>query len=372
MHKPLEEIDVINTPEEFYGLREQWHDLWVRAQGMHHESFIVCWLVWNCVAKPAGRSLRIVTVRRDRRLIALWPLVRYRHRLWTVLQPLGPDSTDYTTVLADRDHASGQLTKSIWLAVQKQCGADLIVLPYLDCGSHLYRLAVEHEGLVRDKVDSNAVARLSREANWESFAASLGTMSGWKPGALRRRIEKKGKVEARMLGPEDKDENARMIDWMLASKRQWAERVNKKGTWLYSHAYRDFLVALANQPGEGDEDACARILVLRMDDAPIAVSLVGMGKGSIVGVMNSFDPRHAKLMPGAISVEAWVKWALERKQDFDLGVGDERFKPYWSKGNVAAVSSIEIAHSAWGRVVHAMREVRASRRPSVPLRQENI
>lgn len=371
MYEPLEEIGVINTSEGFHALQEQWHELWVRAQGKHHESFIVCWLAWDRIAKPAGKSLRLITVRRDRRLIAVWPLVRSRHRLWTVLQPLGPDSADYTTVLVDPDHASAQLTKSIWLAAQKQCAADLIVLPYLDCASHLYRLAVEHDGLIRNTADSYAIARLSREANWESFAASLGTMSGWKPGALRRRIEKKGKVEATMLGPQDTEENARMIDWMLASKRGWAERANKKGTWLYSRAYRDFLVALANQPGEGDEDACARILVLKMNDAPIAVSLVGMGKGSMLGVMNSFDPRHAKLMPGAISVEAWVKWALERKRDFDLGVGDERFKPYWSKGNVATVSSLEIAHSAWGRVVHAMREVRASRRPSVPVRHEN-
>lgn len=372
MPGPFEEIDVIKTPDDFHAMREQWHELWVRAKGKHHESFLVCWLAWNRVAKPAGRSLRIVTVRRDRRLIAVWPLVRSRHRLWTVLQPLGSDSADYTTILVDPDHASIQLTESIWIAAQERCASDLILLPYLDCESHLYRLAAGHDGLVRDKDDSYAVAQLSREANWDNFAASLGTLSGWKPGALRRRLERKGKIEARMLGPQDADENARMIDWMLASKRDWAERANKKGAWLYSTTYRDFLVALANQPGEGDEDACARILVLRMDDAPIAVSMVGLGKGSILGVMNSFDQRHARLAPGAISVEVWVRWALEHKRDFDLGVGAESFKPYWSKGNVSAVSSLEIAQSAWGRIIHTMREARARRRPSMPVRQENI
>src|SRR3954463_15499618 len=99
MHKRLHVIDVINTHEGFHALREQWHELWVRAKGEHHESFMVCWLAWSRVAKPAGRSLRIVTVRRNRRLIAVWPLVRSRHRIWTVLQPLSSESADYTTVL---------------------------------------------------------------------------------------------------------------------------------------------------------------------------------------------------------------------------------------------------------------------------------
>jgi CelD/BcsL family acetyltransferase involved in cellulose biosynthesis len=355
MNAPVEDIDIIKISEEFQALRSEWRELWVRAKGLHHESFDVCWIVWDCVAKRTGKSLRIVTARRNGKLIAVWPLVRSRNRLWTMLRPLGPDSADYTTILVDPEHSSDKLIESIWFAARKQCASDIILLPFLDCESHLYRLAMEHDGLVTHKEDPCAVARLSREVNWESFAASLGTLSGRKAGALRRRLERQGKVDVRVLGPEDGDNNVCMIDWMLASKRDWAERVDKKGQWLYSSIYRDYLIALANHKSEGEE-ACARILVLSMNDAPIAVCMVGMGKQSLLGIMNSFDRQHAKLAPGAIAMEAWVRWAIEHGNDFDLGVGSETFKPYWSKGNLSRVSSIEIAHSAWGRVAYAMRD----------------
>ena len=269
---------------------------------------------------------------------------------------IGSGLADYTTILVDPEHSSDKLIESIWFATRKQCASDLILLPFLDCESHLYRLAMEHDGLVTHKEDLCAAARLSREVNWESFAASLGTLSGRKAGALRRRLERQGKVDVRVLGPEDGDNNVCMIDWMLASKRDWAERVDKKGQWLYSSIYRDYLIALANQKNKGDEEACARILVLSMNDAPIAVCMVGMGKQSLLGIMNSFDRQHAKLAPGAIAMEAWVRWAIEHGSDFDLGVGSETFKPYRRKGNISRVSSIEIAHSAWGRVAYAMRD----------------
>src|SRR5882762_1785836 len=72
--------------------------------------------------------------------------------------------------------------------------------------------------------------------------------------------------------------------------------------------------------------------------------------------MAGFDRQHAKLAPGAIATEAWVRWALEHKRDFDLGVGSESFKRYWSKGNISVASSIQIAQSAWGRVAFAIRD----------------
>lgn len=350
------DIEVIKTPEGFQALRDEWHALWSRAKGRYHESYVACWSSWNYVAKPKGRSLRIIAVRRDGRLIAVWPLVRSRDLLWTVLRPLSSGSSDYTTVLVDPVHASGKLVESIWHVASEQCASDIILLDYVDHGSHLYRLGMAHKGLMTAKESPYAVARLAREADWESFAASLGTLSGKKPGVLRRRLERQGKVGLRILGPEDADENARMIDWMLAHKRDWSERVQKKGKWLYSKAFRDYLVALANHPCERDAEAAGRVMVLTLNDVPIAVNVIGLGTESVSGVMAGFDPQYAKHAPGAITTEAWVRWALEHRRDFDLGVGYESFKPYWSKGNTALVSRIQIAQSAWGRVAFSIKE----------------
>ncbi|WP_250536212.1 GNAT family N-acetyltransferase [Caballeronia sp. AZ10_KS36] len=356
MIAPAPHIEIIKSPEVFKALEPEWQTLWRRANGRHHESFPVAWLSWECVAKPLGRALRLIAVRSEGRLIAVWPLVRSRNRLWTILRPLSPESADYTTLLADPDHASPALTEAVWRAAQAQCPSDIILLPYLDKDGDLYRLARAHEGMMVANEHPYAIARLSREKDWESFAAPLGTLSGKKPGALLRRLERQGKVEIRILGPGDADENARMVDWMLACKRNWAERVDKKGAWLYSPLFRNYLVSILNYPAGPDAEPSARMMVLMLDGAPIAANMIGMGTDSILGAMGGFDRQHSKLAPGAITTEAWVRWALEHRLDFDLGVGSEAFKPYWSKGNLSVAVSIQIAQSPWGRVAFAMQD----------------
>jgi CelD/BcsL family acetyltransferase involved in cellulose biosynthesis len=355
MNTRMNEIDVVRTSEGFQALRTDWMALWDRAGGSHNESFTACWLAWDCMLRQTGRSLFIVTVRRAGRLVAVWPLVRMRNRLWTVLRPLSPESADYTTVLCDPDHVSFELMQSMWQAVCLRSSPDIITLPYVTSDSHLYKLASDHPGLIAATEAPYAVARLSLEADWARFAGSLGTLSGKKPGALRRRLERQGTVKVRILGPDDIDENARMIDWMLACKRDWAERVGKKGQWLYSTSYRDFLVALASHRDGHDEDTCARVMVVELDDVPVAANMVGLGKASLTGTIAGFEPRYAKFGPGSIATEEWVRWALENRRDFDLGIGSESFKTYWSKGNTGVACSFQIAHSAWGRVAFAMR-----------------
>lgn len=344
-------LEIIKTPEEFDALHDQWNALWTLADGRHHESFSACRLSWEHVAKPLGRTLRIIAVRDEARLIAVWPLVRSRNRLWNVLRPLSPESADYTTVLCDPDHASPALMDSIWQAARVQCAADIILLPYLDCKSELYRLVSEQARVMVAKEHPYAVARLSLEKDWNSFIAGLGKLANKKPGALYQRLEREGKVELRTLGPEDREENARMVEWMLARKRDWAERVDKKGDWLYAQSYGEYLVALLNHR---DEDACARLNVLTLNGEILAVNMIGLGKRSIMGMMGGFDRRFSKFAPGAVTTEAWAHWALERGFDFDLGIGAETFKAYWSKNNIEHVSSVQIAQTNWGRVAFAM------------------
>jgi CelD/BcsL family acetyltransferase involved in cellulose biosynthesis len=356
MIAPATCIEIVKTPVEFRALADEWHALWRRAKGRHHESFAACWLSWECVAKPIGRSLRIIAARCDGRLVAVWPLVRSLNRLWTILRPLSSESADYTTLLVDPEHASVSLIESIWRAALERCRSDIFVLPYLDHGDELFRLARSHEGLIESSQIPYAIARLSHEKSWESFAASLGTLSGKKPGALLRRLERHGTVEMRILGPEDADQNACMIDWMLTCKRKWAEGKNNQGAWLFSQRFRDYLVALANHPADSDGRPCARLLVLSLDGVPIAANMVGLGTEMMLGMMAGFDHEYGKLAPGAITTEAWVRWAIENRLDFDLGVGSESFKPYWTKGNMAVASSIRIAQSRWGRVAFAIHD----------------
>jgi CelD/BcsL family acetyltransferase involved in cellulose biosynthesis len=355
MNAASAQLQVITTAVEFEALRGEWDALWSKANGRHHQAFTVCWLCWLRVAAPRARKLCIIVLRENGRLVAIWPLVSYRKLLWTVLRPLSPEAADYTSVLVEPGPSASRLIEQMWFAVCRQCDADIILLPYLSVASSLHGLASNHGRVMVAKQHLSAVAKLSSEPDWATYCASLGTLSGKKPGALQRRFAKQGDLQMRVLGPNDADENTTMIDWMLARKREWADRVDKKGEWLYSAEYRNFLVDLLNQK---QGETLARLLVVSLDGVPVAVNVIGLGARCIDGLIGGFDPLHAKFAPGAIAMEAWIKWAFEHHYDFDLGVGLETFKGYWSRENFTAVWSMQIANTHWGRLAFVADKLR--------------
>ena len=121
-----------------------------------------------------------------------------------------------------------------------------------------------------------------------------------------------------------------MVDLMLACKREWADRVGKKGEWLHSKEYRDFLTDLLNQR---QGEVLARLLVVSLDGEAVAVNVLGLGKSCIDAVIAGFDPKHGKFAPGSVAMEASIKWVFEQGFDLDLGVGPETFKDSRDQGD---------------------------------------
>jgi CelD/BcsL family acetyltransferase involved in cellulose biosynthesis len=345
MDEPNLRIDIVSDPVEFRALKPEWNELWSRAEGRYHQAFAACWLCWTKVAQPRGRKLCCITVRQQGRLVMVWPLVVYRKLCWTVVRPLASESTDYTNILVQDGPTARKAIERAWCAVQKRCGADIILLPFLNADSKLFELASRKRGVVTKTVHPVAVAMLRSETDWSSFSSSLGTLFKNKPGALERRLSRKGDVRVRFLGPEDGEENARLVDWMFHCKRQWADRVDKKGAWLYSMEYRNFLVALLNQT---DGEVIARLVVVSLDGAPLAVNILGLGKTCVDDLIGGFDPAYSRQSPGAIATEHCVKWALEHQLDLDCGAGSEKYKGYWSRNHILTMWSMQIANTRWG------------------------
>jgi CelD/BcsL family acetyltransferase involved in cellulose biosynthesis len=342
------QLKVITSPVEFYALRGEWDELWSRANGRHRQAFTVCWLCWLRVAEPHARKLRIILLRENGRLVAVWPLVSYRKSFWTVLRPLSPEAADHTSILVEDGPSAFAFIDQLWRAAHQRCDSDIILLPYLSVNSDLHGLASHHRRVMVARQHFSAIAKLRSENDWGAYCASLGMLSGKKPGAHQRRLAKQGEVEIRVLGPDDADENARMVDWMLAYKREWADRVGKK--WVYSKEYRDFLIDLLNQR---QGEVLARLLVVSLDGAALAVNMLGLGKSCIDGVIAGFDPKHGKFNPGSVAMEASIKWVFEQGFDLDLGIGPEDFKGYWSRENFTALWSMQIANTRWGLLAFA-------------------
>jgi CelD/BcsL family acetyltransferase involved in cellulose biosynthesis len=339
---------IISEDAELLALAPEWDALFRRVHGQHHESFDVAWLSWRRVAKPQGRELCCLVRREHGELVLVWPMVMHRTLFCRVLRPLGPGTADYTAVLLADVPDKRALIADAWRRLLEHARPDLSYLPYLADGSELQLMAAREPGVLAAEHDSGAIAKLSKESDWASFHKALGPLPGKSSAQLARRLEKSGKVEFKVLaGGHPRAELAVLVDWMLARKREWAARADKHGPWLSSPGFREYLLDLLDN---GARPPAAMLFVITLDDAPVAVTLCGLGATMLFGLMNGFDNQYARVSPGKLSLEFLLKWSLEHGIDVDLGVGAEPHKGYWSRNNVRLIWSYEYGHTRWGRL----------------------
>ncbi|WP_299703532.1 GNAT family N-acetyltransferase [Caballeronia sp.] len=247
----------------------------------------------------------------------------------------------------ESNQSAAALIEGAWQSACRRCGADFMHLPYTHEGSELYDLARRHRRVVSAKRDDSWIAKLREETDWDAFCGKLGTLYGKKPGALQRRLSKEGELVIHMADPADTAGIATMVDRMLKWKRGWSDRVDKHGDWLESSQFQSFLVALLSAP---DGHVVARLIVVSLDNAPIAGLIVTKGNPCANAIIGGFDEKYGKFGPGSIAVEHCVKWAFEQRFDLDFGVGSERFKSYWSNRNVSSAWTFHMVNTNWGQV----------------------
>jgi CelD/BcsL family acetyltransferase involved in cellulose biosynthesis len=243
------------------------------------------------------------------------------------------------------DQFAAALIEGAWRLACRRCSADFMHLPYTKEGSELYDIARRHRRVVSAKRDDSWIARLRDENDWDAFCGKLGTLYRKKPGALKRRLSKEGEVVIHMADPADTGEIATIVDRMLTWKRGWSDRVDKHGDWLYSTYFQSFLVGLLSA---ADGHAMARLIVVSLDDVPIAALIVTNGNPCANAIIGGFDEKYGKFGPGSIAVEHCVKWAFEQRFDLDFGVGSERFKSYWSNQSSDSAWTFHIVNTSWG------------------------
>lgn len=314
---------------------------------------------WERVQRPAGARLAVAAVREDGTLTALVPMVVFRSGPLRLLRPLGDGAADECAVVGPADQRLPARLRTLWHAVTSAGGYDLASL-LVPAGEPLHRLLVGHAGARCVDRDVVPVARLSQEPDWETYASTLGRLSGRKPGAALRKLEREAEVRRRVVEAADEDVEA-LVDWTLEQKRDWAGRLEgSAGPWLEDPRYRDFLIA-SLRAGPGDR-APLTAFVVEADGRVVAVSIVGVGRASCLNLIGAFDQEWAGSRVGTIAWEYVMQWCLERSMDFDFGYGGFRYKRYFSKGRHHAVERVWLPRTAAGRLaVATLPRVRALR-----------
>jgi CelD/BcsL family acetyltransferase involved in cellulose biosynthesis len=271
------------------------------------------------------------------------------------LRPVGATGAEYTDILIDGDIDGRACTEAIWSFARSNCKSDLIVLPFVQSGTHLNRVLDSSDGAAAVEHDVTFLSDMQCEASWESYYNSLSKSHRKKHRNLRKRLAELGELNFEVVSAGDPRCTA-LVQWMLEQKRIWAEHTGKRGKWLYSDEYRELLVQLMQ-----DSDAKPRrvIMSLALDGKPIAVKIGAISKNLFELLIAGFDARLDKFSPGTRLDEHWVRWAIEQELRIDFGVGGEHYKRFWTRDNEVRVNSYLIPNSLLGLVELKLRRDKA-------------
>jgi CelD/BcsL family acetyltransferase involved in cellulose biosynthesis len=344
-------IDIISEYRDLVTLQPEWDALWLssRSPGYEHSSTfaLVC---LQEIHNDRRSALRCIVIRRSGKVVLIWPLLIRRMAGVKILSPLWSMGAEYTEPIVE-DGLEGpeamELVASAWRTARSKIATDIISIPQVKVGSYIHTI-VSREKPVDVETDTCYVVEWDKSwTDWDAYCKIVSTGHHSNQGRKRkyRRLAEQGDLEFQILTAPS--ETTPMIDWLLEHKRDWAERVNKRGSWLYSESYRNFLVAVF-----AAESACQTfaIFVLKLNGTPIAAKVVAYNNKKLDWIITAFDSAWQKYSPGSILDEYGVRWAFDRRLELDFGVGPVEFKQLWSNNNGITTMSYRFSGSLLGAI----------------------
>jgi len=339
---------LLRSTAQLLAAQAAWDRLWIAAQAPYVLGFRFAFESWNCIHQPQGAALCCAVAYDAQRLVAVLPMVLRRRKLWMAATTGGPRAAENCDILIEPGPRSPALATALVAEFCRLARPDFIEWDFVKAGSHLDLALQGNPGLhvARAVVDPCPYAELGTAVDWDSHLASLGKSYRSKVARKERRLQQLGRVAFEVLqgAPEP------MIDWLFEHKRKWSERTNKRGDWVDSPHYQQFLRRLfASGPG-------FLVFVMTLDGAPIAVKLVALGGRSACLVMMTYDERYQEYSVGNVLDEFMMRTLFEhhraadgRHLDVDFGPGLERYKLHWSRDHRLEARSFAVAATPWGR-----------------------
>jgi CelD/BcsL family acetyltransferase involved in cellulose biosynthesis len=349
---PVSSVEVVTDSVRLRALADQWSALWSRSPGVGlFQSFEYCLDAWELVEEPRGHQLACVAGWRGDQLVAVWPFVTYRNRLWRHARQLVASGVELHEMLVDETLDRAEWVQQAWRALTAHSRPDVVDVSFFDESA----TAPVLRSLAAHAVETGDVAsvsvKLRDEGDWDEFYNSLSKSYRKDFAKSRRRLEALGAFELAVCEAGD-DRISSLVDWTLAQKRKWAEHTGKKGEWLYSDHYRAFLEHQLAARGKGARNV---LLVLTLDGELLATQIGALSKGRFEAVIAGFNAEYDKFSPGARLNEAMIRWAWEQGADCDLGAGSEPYKTFWSRGQVVSITTRRMAVTWRGVGAFALR-----------------
>ena len=329
-------------------MRASWERLWARSGAECFLSFPSMYHSWHSIHRPQGAALHCAVASDDSGALAILPMVVRRYGLWTYASTCGPRAAECCDILIEPGATSQTLASALLRNFLARVRPDYLDFDFVRLGSHL-QLALHADPalrIVETWDDQVPYADLQSEGEWSSYVQSLGRRYRADTARVNRRLREQGRVSVEIVSGRPTP----LIGWLFAHKRKWSERTNRRGDWVFSDRYEEFISALFAA------DPRYLLFALKLDEVPIAAKLLAVNSSSASLILITYDEDYRRFSPGNILDESMMQHLFEnyrssdgRHLDVSFGPGVEAFKLHWSRDNLQSVRSYRLVSSRWGR-----------------------
>lgn len=338
------DIEVVRDSEAFQALREPWDALSARAVNPHYfQSFDWIWAMWDCVARPKGRQLRIVVGRVDGRVVLIWPLMRQGNGH---VRFIASDRGEYRDILVEASPGRQGWLEEAFDFVVAMKDVDVLHLQDLRSGSPLSPIVEARAG---NPVTYKRPAPVIDLTAWDDFESYFGSLSGRLRNNQKRQWRRLGDIgEVRFETLTDPAEIVETACWIYDKKIEWQDERGISEPSFSCSEYRKFVIESVRTGAAQGRLHMARLAV---GDRVAAAGMGYFDDHQYTFYMFAYDSAYETYSPGRLLMEKIIDWAMAKGcKSFDLMASTLDYKHRWTQQS-SDVTDYLFACSALGRVV---------------------
>lgn len=338
-------IGLTDQVEAFLALREEWDDLFERAALPHQvfQSHVVL-RHWVAHYLDSQTRLSIVTLRRENRLVMVWPLVRQRRLGVDTLRFMGIPIAQFGDVLVERTGDEAMLLREGWRAV-RALRADIFEARKLRADSALAGSALLDDSACSERIEA-PFTDLALRVGGDGPSQAYPARDRSNHRRRLRRLAERGPLGFETVSPGP--EAVALVGQAVAMKQASLRRHGIIAPAVSDPRFERFFRDLAGDAAGGSP---LRIAVIRCADQPIGIDLSLDCKGTSFGHVIATHPDHERGGVGSILIQHSFAAAKSRGSAiFDLLGPADPYKLEHADG-MTSVTDLALPLSLTGRVV---------------------
>lgn len=340
-------VDVVSELSAFHALRDDWNALFDRAgKGPQvFQTFNWNWHWANHYLTPgAPLSAAIITVRREGRLIALWPLVMQRVAGFKTLHWMGEPASQYGDILIESVPDKADIIEQSWRSGMEKFGADAVHLRKVRADAEVAPLLRAGSAIVT-ATDKAPFLDLASAPDYAAYEQRYSAKMRKNRRRLMRRLCDLGPfaIERHTSGPAARASALEAI----AIKKRWLTTAGRLSPALADPRFAAFFADVADG---GDHPAGCQVTRMVSNGETVGIAIDVTARDHRAAHIITHDPRFDACSAGMLLIQEWVRSSSAQGiATFDLLAPAYAYKFDWADDHVV-VSDYALGRTLPGRI----------------------